>query len=117
MIGILGIVVIIVAAVLAYRTANQYERSGIAWAGIVLGVGFGIQIALPTLAITVVMIVMAVGGGNQLEILESVYWPATIIGYVCLFLSVVAVMLILKHLSKVPEDESFTAPPVPPESF
>ncbi len=114
MIGILGIVVIIVATVMAYRTAKQYDRNAVAWAAIVLAVGFGIQLIIPLLLGVVIAVVMLVNGNTETEIQSAIALPSIIIGLVCIVLSVVAVMLILRYLSKIPEDKPFTQPPTPP---
>ena len=114
MIAILGIVVIIVSTVMAYRTARDYERNGAAWAAIVFVVGFGIQIILPFFAAIIAAVVMIAGGSTPMEMQAALDVPATIFGIVCIILSIVAVMLILRYLSKIPEDKPFTPPPTPP---
>ena len=115
--GILGIAVIIIASVLAYRTAKDYERNGIMWAVIVLAVGFGIQIALPLLIGIIYVIYILASGGAAGEIPQISAGWSIIIGIVCLVLSIAAVMLILRHISSIPEDKLFTPPPSPPETF
>lgn len=117
MLGILGIVVIIVAAVLAFRTAKQYGRKAGLWLALVLGVGFGIQMVVPFVIVIVVSVVMLMQGSTQQEIQVALEGWAIVINVVFIFLSVVAVMWILKYLSNVPEEAPFTAPPAPPESF
>jgi cytochrome bd-type quinol oxidase subunit 2 len=117
MLGILGIVVVIVATVLAYRTAKQYERNAVAWAAIVLAVGFGIQILVPIMVAIVIAVFMFSGVSSEPEVQLAFQAPAMIIGIACLFLSIVGVLLILRFLSKVPEEKSFTQPPAPPETF
>jgi len=117
MLSILGLIVIIVASVHVYRTAKQYERNAVAWTLITLAVGLGIQLILPLFILIIVGIIMVTGGSSPEEIQAAISVPAIIISIVCIVLSVVGVFLILRHLSKIPEEESFTKPPSPPETF
>lgn len=114
---ILGIAAVIVASVLAYRTANDYDRNGIVWAILVLVVGFGIQIILPVCIVIIYAIYTVASGGEGAGIGAIGVGSSLILSVGCLILSVVAIMLILRHLSKVPEDKPFTAPPLPPDTF
>lgn len=116
MIGILGIVVIIVATVMAYRTARDYERNAAVWAAIVFAVGFGIQIILPFFVAIIAAVVMVAGGSTPMEMQAALDVPAMIFGIVCIILSVVAMLLILRYLAKLPE-ENFDIPPAPPSDF
>lgn len=115
MINIIGLAFIIIVAVFAYKTAKDYGRSAIGWALIALAVGFGIQIILPIFIIIIVTFAMLWRGAGREQILEDI--PTITITVTCIVLSVIAGFLILRHLSKMPEEQSFILPPEPPETF
>lgn len=117
MLSILGIVVLIVAPILAYKTAKDYERNAALWALFTFAAGFGIQFVIPFFIGIILALVLTAGGTPPEQLPEAIGGWATVIGIVFLFLSVVAVFLILRYLSKVPEEKSFTPPPQPPETF
>lgn len=117
MLSILGFIIIIVAAIHIYRTAKQYERNAIGWTLITLGVGFGIQLILPLFIGIIIGIILIVNGSSIKEMQGALNVPAFIIGIVCLVLSIAAVLLILRYVSKIPHEPHFTLPPSPPETF
>lgn len=114
MIGILGLVIIIVATIYAYKTAKDYDRNAVLWAIITFSVGFGIQIIIPFIIGIILAIVLMAGGTSPEKLEEAVGGWVVIIGMVCLVLSVAAVFIILRYLSKIPEEKPFTPPPQPP---
>lgn len=117
MLSLLRLIVVIVAAVYVYRTAKQYERNAVAWTLTTLGAGLGLQLILPLFIGIVIGIIMVAGGSSHDEIQAAIYLPALIISVVCIVLSVAAVLLILRHVAKIPEEKTFTPPPSPPETF
>lgn len=117
MLSIIGIAVLVIATIQAYKAARDSGRSPVKWALITFGIGFGIQIILPFLIGIVIGIVWLATGSSPEQLQEAIDVPAIIIGIVCLILSVIAVFLILRYLSKIPEEKLFTPPPQPPENF
>lgn len=117
MLGILGLAVIVIASVMAFKTARDYGRSTGLWVGFVLIVGLGFQVVVPVLIYIVVGTIMVVRGNNGIEIQNMFDGWLVVLNVACVFLSVVGMMSILKYLSKAPEEEPFTAPPKPPASF
>lgn len=115
MLSILGFVIIIVATIYAYKTAKDYGRNAVLWAIITFAAGFGIQIVIPIIIGIVLAIVLMAGGTQPEQLQEAIGSWAIIIGVVCIILSVVAVFIILRYLSKIPEEKSFTHPPQPPK--
>lgn len=114
MISILGFIIIFIVAYFAYKTANDNGRSGPLWALAILGVGFGLQLVLP-LALGIVLGIVYVLQGMPVEqIEEEILGPATIISVVALFISLVVMGLILRHVAKLPEDEAIEQIPPPP---
>lgn len=114
MIGIIALISVFVAAYFAYKTANDTGRSGPLWALATLGVGLGLQIVVPTLmGVVLAVIYMALGTPvDQLQ--DAITGPASVIGLVALVLSFVGIWLILKHVSKLPEETASESVPPPP---
>lgn len=118
MLSIIGLIILVVASIQAYKAAKDYGRNGVAWALITFGIGFGIQLVIPFIFGLVYGIVLAAGGmTSPQQMQEAIMIPAVIVSIVCIVLSVVAVFLVLRHLSKLPEEKSFMSPPQPPENF
>jgi hypothetical protein len=115
MINIFGFAFIIIFTVFAYKTAKDYERNAVGWALITFGVGFAVQIVLPIFIVFVLAVILTVKGNSPGQIQEDIpYITLTIAG---IALSFVTGILILRHLSKIPEDKPFDAPPAPPTDF
>ena len=117
MLSILGIVVIIVATYQVYRTARDTGRNPALWAIITFVAGAGIQIVLPIIAVMIFAVYLLASGTPEAGLQEAASTPATIIGLLCLLLSFVAVWIILRVVSKRPEEKSFISPPTPPTNF
>lgn len=118
MLGILAFVIIIVATYQAYKTAKTYERNAVMWALIVFGVGFGIQIIIPIIVGIIIGVVLILNGTPPEQLENAVGSYAIILNIFFIIFSVAAMLLILKYIGKVP-DEDFTAPsqPPPPPEF
>lgn len=114
MLSILGIVVIIVATYQVYKTAKDTGRNAIVWSLVTFAVGFGFQIVIPIIVGIVLAVVWIASGASEKEVQEALSGPATVIGLVSLFLSFVVVWIILRQVSKIPEEKSFVSPPSPP---
>ncbi len=117
MLSILGIVVIIVATYQVYKAAKDTGRNAVVWALITLAAGFGLQIIVPIIAVMIFAVALMASGTPEAGLEAAASTPSIIIGLVCLFLSFVAVWLILRQVSKIPEEKSFVAPPSPPTNF
>lgn len=117
MLSILGFAVLIVATIFAYRTAKDYGRNAAIWALITFGVGFGIQIIIPVFIGIIWGFVLLASGTPPERMQDEIGGWATIIGIICLVLSVISVFLVLRFLSKIPEEKSFVQPPQPPADF
>lgn len=115
MLSIIGFVFIIVVTIFAYKTAKDYERNAAGWALISIAAGLGFQIVLPIVLVFVTALIMTVSGSAVEEIQETI--PIVTIGVLGIILSVVAGFLILRHLSNVPDEPLFEAPPAPPSDF
>jgi steroid 5-alpha reductase family enzyme len=118
-ISIIGFAFIIILTIFAYRTAKDYERNAAVWAVITFFSVFGVQIILPFLIGLIIAVLMLVSGTPPEKLQESFNEtvPAVTITVLCIVLSVVAGFLILRYLSKIPEEKSFDVPPAPPTNF
>ena len=114
MIGILAFIAIFIAAYFAYKTANDTGRSGPLWVLATLGIGIGIQIALPILIGIIMAAVYLMTGVPAERIAEKITGPLAIVGFISLPLSLIGIWMILRHVSKLPKDEPVIAPPPPP---
>lgn len=96
---------------LAYKRANENGRSGIAWALITAAVFVGTQL------ITAFGIGFILAVGQELGYLQGDPFErfSILINIFCIGLSIGASLLILRYLNKVPEDNSFSHPPMPPK--
>ena len=114
MLGIIAFIAVFVAAYFAYKTASGNGRNGPLWALATLGVGFGFQIIIPIL-IGIVLGIIYISMGTPVDKLQAqISGPATIIGFVMLFLSFIGIWLILRHVAKLPEDAPVERVPPPP---
>lgn len=114
MLGIIALIGVFIAAYFAYKTAVSTGRSGPIWALITLAVGLGFQIVLPVLIGIIMGIVFVATGTPVDQIPEKIQGPAAFIGLPMLILSVVGIWLILRHISRLPEDKPAGQPPPPP---
>ncbi len=103
-------ILFILAAFMAYKKAKSTGRSGILWAFITAGVYIGIQLLLA------LSIGLFLGIGVELfGWSETIYddWNLLITA-VCIIGSFGGVWLVFRYLDKLPEEETFVAPPPPP---
>ena len=117
MISILGFVAIIIFTIQVYKAAKSTERNAGLWAMICAVVGFGLQFVVP-IAFSMVLAIYYTLTGTPPEGLEDeLTGPATIIGILGLILSIVGMVLIAKHVSKVTTETMTTVAPPPPPNF
>jgi hypothetical protein len=115
MIGILGLIFVIVAPIFIYRSAKQNGRNALGWTLAALAVGLGVQIVLPAITVIIIGIAMLVAGRPPNSIDQPMMTAANISALICLVLSVVGVLLMMRQVAKIPEEKPFAAPPSPPE--
>jgi uncharacterized membrane protein len=121
---ILGLVAVIVATYLVYKTARDNERNGVGWAFLTVGVGLGAQWVLPIIATMILAVYYAMspptsqnpyGARQQMEELESFAFIFSILGLV---ISFIGLWLIMRFVSRIPEERpGSSAPPPPPPNF
>jgi hypothetical protein len=116
MIGLLALVAIVVFTIQVYKSANGTGRNGALWALLTAAVGIGFQLVIP-FTVGIVLAIVYLAMGSTAETIESdINLPASLIGIFGLIVSVVGMVLISKHVSKVPDDPPMAAvtPPPPP---
>ena len=118
MLGIAAFIGIFIATYYAYKTAKDYDRNAILWAAIVFATGFGIQVVIPILLVLIIGIYYVANGTPPESLEGELSGIATVISIVSVILSVVGMVLILRHLGTVPDDTPVLneAPP-PPTDF
>lgn len=113
--GILGLVFAIAAPFFVYRNAKQNGHNPILWTLLAFAVGIGLQIIPPLFVGIVLGVVWVSQGRSAEEIQQSLQTPAVITSVVSLALSVAGVLLIMRHVNTVRDnDESYLPPPSPP---
>lgn len=117
MFGIFALVAIVVFTIQVYKTANGTGRNGALWAVLTAAVGLGLQIIIPIIAAIVLAVAYLLMGSSPETLESDITAPTTIISIVGLILSIVGMVLISKHVAKVPDDApmSAAAPPPPPQ--
>jgi uncharacterized membrane protein len=114
MLTVIGLAAAIVAAYFAYKTANENGRNGVLWLFATLTVGFGLQLMAP-LFIGIIAGIAIVATGSSIE--RAYQWLddfAMPLGIILLLLSFVGMWLILRHVSRLPEDTPGNDLPPPP---
>lgn len=115
MISLIGLILLIVITVLVYKTAKDYGRNAVLWAAINFVAGFSIQIILPGFILFIIAAAATVGGSSTQQIQDDI--PIVTISIVCIFLSIAAGFLVIRHLGRTPEEDLFDAPPAPPSDL
>lgn len=106
----LPIIFVIIASVFVYRTARDNGYNAVVWTIVTIVAFLGIQFLTGILFGVVVALGNAVWG-----------WPLTliqdyslIVGLLALVPSIGAVLLILRHVNTIKDDDPVSAPPPPP---
>ena len=115
--SLLSFVAVIIATYHVYKTAKSYNRNAVLWAVIALVVGIGFQFVIP-LFIGIILGIVWIVIGIPIEGLQSAFetW-AILLQLICIALSFVGLWLILRQVSKIPEDEPAVSRPPPPPTF
>jgi hypothetical protein len=119
-INILGLVVIIVGTILAYKTARDNGRNGVLWAFLLVASALTMQYVVPTIAVIALAFYYMFTAPRmpQSMMIEEVEWFAWIFTFGGLALSFVCVWAVMRVVSRLPEDEpAGSAPPPPPLDF
>jgi Na+/citrate or Na+/malate symporter len=103
-------ILVILAAIMAYRKALATERNGWKWAGITSGAFIATQLVIQFGGGVLLGLGIAFAGWSE-NVLDTYNIIITIISVIASF---IVMWLILRYLDKVPEEQVFTPPPPPP---
>jgi len=118
MLGLLGIIAIVVFTIQVYKTAKNTDRNAALWALLTVGIGVALQFIIPFF-IGIVLVIYYMMTGTPADRLETeISGLAMVLNVVCIALSIVGMVLVMKHVSKVRDDPPMSAAsPPPPPSF
>jgi TRAP-type C4-dicarboxylate transport system permease small subunit len=117
MLGIFALIFVIVSPIFIYRAAKQNNHNAIFWSLLALFLGVGVLIVIPALIGMVIAMVMFSQGASEADFEKAVEIPSVVIGYVALAISIGGILLINRHVNKIPEQPSASHPPSPPTHF
>lgn len=109
---VLQIAFIIIATIFVYNTAKQNGYNAILWSVITVAAFFGVQFLLGIIVGIILGLAMIYAGWMP----DSVFGLTTIINLVILALGAGSVLLILRYVNQIKDDEFVNAPP-PPSDF
>lgn len=99
----------IVSAWLAYKKARDTNRNAVLWAATAAATYIGTQLVVQLAVGTLLGVGIAALGWSD-AVLETYTIPATILSIIASFGST---WLVLRYLDRMPDDESYNAPPPP----
>lgn len=111
-----GIIAIVVFTIQVFKTAQGTERNAPLWAALTAGIGITFQFIIPII-LGIVLAVYYLATGSSPETLQSdIQGWSIVIGVACIILSIVGMVLVSKHVSKVIDVPvgAVNAPPPPP---
>jgi hypothetical protein len=117
MLSILGIVAIIVIAIQVYKSAAGTERNAAGWTFVSVAVGVGIQFVFPVLIGVLLAVYLLMTGTPQNQLQSGLFGVMAIIEIVGIVLSIAAMFLVAKHVSKIKDEETNVEAPPPPPRF
>ncbi|MEP7211719.1 MAG: hypothetical protein ABI791_01500 [Acidobacteriota bacterium] len=119
MIGLIAFIAVFIVTYQVYKSAVSTERNPWFWAGLTLVTGFGLQVVLPMLFGIVLAVYYSVTGTPPERLESEITGLIGVFGLVSLVLSIVGMVLIMKHVSKVKDDvpATYTQGPPPPPNF
>ena len=100
----------ILFAYFGYKKANSSGRNGILWGFVALAVFIGIQLVAGLLVGSVFVAGVIIFGWSE-TIFEDYETVFNIIGIIA---GIIGGYLVLKYLDRIPQDETYNAPPLPP---
>lgn len=111
---ILGLAAVIVFAIQVYKTAVSTERNAVGWTVLTVLTGLGFQFVIPFIVGVAIGIYLVVTGTPAIDLEYSLFGIITVINILSIVLSIVGMSMIMKIVSRIPDDVSSNAPPPPP---
>ena len=109
----LVVIFVIIAAVFVYRTARDNGYNALLWTVIAVVAFLGVQFLIGVL-FGVIVYIGNMAWGWPLSVINDYSF---IVGLVALVPSIGAVLLILRHVNTIKDDEPVNSPPPPPPTF
>lgn len=109
----LGLILIIVLLWQVYKAANESGRNGVLWAIIAFFGSVALQVTIGLACGLAIGIGIELWGWSP-ELLTSMSWPISIL---TIIINALAIWLLIKYLSRVPDDGVYSPPPPPPPTF
>lgn len=119
---IIGLVILIVGTIQVYKTARRNGHLPGRWALLNLGLGIVLQLVIP-IGITMVIALAIAGAVQDASAItpiqfEKIAFYGRVVGIVGVVLSIVPLILILRHVLRVPDRPvAIDALPPPPPVF
>ena len=114
MLSVLGLIAVFIAAYFVYKTAKETNRNVFGWSLLTVAVGVGSQIILPGIIFFIIAAVMAVLGSPIKNVDDLPFGMTLIIGVFGLAASIAGIWLVMRHVSKIPDETTYNMPPSPP---
>jgi hypothetical protein len=111
---ILGIAFVVIVTFFVHKNAVDYGRNAIIWALITFFTGITLQWLIPIVFMVFLMFFWTLTGSSLSEAQDTLRDYSFLISIGGLILSVIMLFLILKIVSKMPEEKDFNKPPLPP---
>jgi hypothetical protein len=105
----IAIIFLIIATIFVYRTARDNGYNAILWAVITVITFLGVQLAVGFLIGIIFGLGMAAFGWSETSLTNNAF----VFNLIALAASIGSVMLILRHVNKIPDDEPANVPPPP----
>lgn len=106
----LGIIIPILITYYVYKNAKENGRNAVLWAVINVAVILTVQIGVGIIG----AIFMAVALGDAFNMENPFAGYDLLVNLIGVALSLFASYLVYRHVTRVPDDKQFTAPPPPP---
>ncbi len=111
MLIILSLALAVIFTVLIYRTAKQNGHNAAMWTAISAGASIILQLVVPVAVTAIIAAVWMSSGKTTAQVREDILMPAFIITVACWVLNIVVIMLIMKKVSPLAEENPTTPPP------
>lgn len=115
MLFVLGLIIIGLFCFFVGKTAKENGRNALVWTLICVAVGIGLQLVVPIVVGLVIAIVLIATGTPANKLQESFSFTTSItLDLIFLVLSIAGMLLLLRHVANLPENEPDVEPPPPP---
>jgi hypothetical protein len=114
MISILGLIAVFIAAYFVYKSARDTGRNAVGWSLLTVVAGIGLQIVLPGIIFFIIAALMAISGKPIRDVDDLPFGTTILVSIVGWAASIIGIWLILRHVSLIPDEETFDSSPAPP---